>query len=51
MVKQELLIYNKLSKELGADIQIKDFIRFNLGEGLRKIIKILLMKWLSNLSN
>ena len=26
----------KLSKELGADIQIKDFIRFNLGEGIEK---------------
>ena len=26
----------KLSKELSADIQIKDFIRFNLGEGIEK---------------
>ena len=26
----------KFSKELGADIQIKDFIRFNLGEGIEK---------------
>ena len=26
----------KLSKELGADIQIKNFIRFNLGEGIEK---------------
>ena len=26
----------KLSKELGADIKIKDFIRFNLGEGIEK---------------
>ena len=38
----------KLSKELGADIQIKNFIRFNLGEGIEKDKKILLMKWLSN---
>ena len=26
----------KLSKDLGADIQIKNFIRFNLGEGIEK---------------
>ena len=26
----------RLSKELGADIQIKNFIRFNLGEGIEK---------------
>ena len=27
---------NKLSKELGADIQINNFTRFNLGEGIEK---------------
>ena len=27
---------NKLSKELGSDIQIKNFTRFNLGEGIEK---------------
>ena len=26
----------KLSKELGADIQINNFTRFNLGEGIEK---------------
>ena len=27
---------NKLSKELDSDIQIKNFTRFNLGEGIEK---------------
>ena len=26
----------KMSKELGSDIQIKNFTRFNLGEGIEK---------------
>jgi elongation factor Ts len=27
---------SKLSKELGSDIKINNFIRFNLGEGIEK---------------